>query len=643
MDRYKIKVTSSPKNTKTYGRQSSSFGLDIGSKKVYDDINPNQYENISKTIKESNRENANIEAEKGETVLFRKEDGSFIHQTIGGKPHSKGGTPLNVPDGSFIFSNTNAMKLQGPMLAMFGKSPTSKTKYTPAELAKQYDLATYKGILDDPRTDAISKKTAKMMTENNLKKLAELALLQENKKGFVQGVPSFVQMVLPQFASPEQQAQTVMKYGGSLVKAKYGVDTLDTEDPIKLAEERKRHPERNKDREDAEFKNEEDIYNYYRRRGYTGKSDIGEWQDWLVETAKTDPKVKAELIAYLRSVPLTNKGVGIARKKIGIGATDDPSQLTDDELFENFKDRKWDFRAPRLMQKHGYPPPVKFPYTKGKIDFKIPGADLKAENVDIENQDYGKAGRRPFFGSSLFVAPQTEQVYSAPLSGMIPNPTFKDPNRELAANAEQANITQNYLSTMSPLQSFMSNVSGVQGKAAENAANIMSRYQNENVGIANQFAPVQAEIMNKLMEYQADRADKMFFNKEQAKKAYKNDMRQWLNNIDKYKENEYNIETNTEMLNALNPNYTLEYGPRKTRVRFKPGSPLAIRSNPAAGNSLNTAENYENEVQRLIDKKWSPKAIDAYIDLKYPDKKRQAPSSDNYASAYMQQYYNGRQ
>jgi len=636
MDRYKVKVSSSPRNTKLYGRQSSSFGLDIGSKKVYDDINPNQYENISRTAKESDRSQANIEAEKGETVLFRKEDGSFVHQFIGGKRHSNGGTPLNVPDGSFIFSDTDAMKLQGPMLAMFGKSPTSKAKFTPADLAKKYDLSTYKGILDDPRADAISKKTAKMMTENNLKKLAEVALLQESKKGFAQGVPSFVQMVLPQFASPEQQAQNVMKYGGALVKAKTGIDFVedDTEDPIKLAEERKRHPERNQERMDAEFKNEGDIYKYYRRRGYAGKDDIGEWQDWLLETAKTNPRAKAELIAYLRSVPLTAKGVKTAKEKFGVKASDDPSQLSDDDLLESFRDHKWDFRAPRILGPTMNIKKVNVPYTKGKIDFKIPNSGIPVQNVNIEEDPYGDTGRRPFFGSSLLINPELEQVYGAPISGVIPNPTFKDPNRELAANAEQANITQNYLSSMTPLQSFMSNVSGVQGKAAENVANTMGRYQNENVGIANQFAPIQSEIMNKLMEYQADRADKMFYNKEQAKKAYKNDMRNWLNNIDKYKQNEYEIESNTEMLNSINPNYSLAYGPRKARVRFKPGSPLALMSNPSATNNMNSIENYESEVQRLIDKKWSPKAIEAYIDLKYPTKQRQSPY-DDYAERYL--------
>jgi len=134
------------------------------------------------------RDEANLEAEGGETVYGDiNGDGMTEHAKITGPRHSEGGVPLNLPDDSFIFSDTRAMRLNDPdMLAGFGKSSGS---YTPAQLAKQYDINRYRTILQDPNSDAIDKKTAEIMIRNYNMKLGKLALAQEAKKGFPQGIP----------------------------------------------------------------------------------------------------------------------------------------------------------------------------------------------------------------------------------------------------------------------------------------------------------------------------------------------------------------------------------------------------------------------------------------------------------------------
>jgi hypothetical protein len=143
------------------------------------------------------RGQANIEAERGESVMGDfDQDGGLEHMAVGGRPHSEGGTPLQVPDGSFVFSNTRKLKMGGPMLAEFGKSATTKKKYTPAELAKQYDLNRYKEILEDPDSDQIAVKSAAAGLEFSKKKLAKLALYQEAKKGFPQGIPQIAMPLL---------------------------------------------------------------------------------------------------------------------------------------------------------------------------------------------------------------------------------------------------------------------------------------------------------------------------------------------------------------------------------------------------------------------------------------------------------------
>ncbi len=82
------------------------------------------------------REFANLEAEKGETAMIPNKDGIPSTYTIGGKRHSQGGTPLNLPKDSFIFSDTAKMKIKDPeMLKQFAmpvwKNPELDENWTP--------------------------------------------------------------------------------------------------------------------------------------------------------------------------------------------------------------------------------------------------------------------------------------------------------------------------------------------------------------------------------------------------------------------------------------------------------------------------------------------------------------------------------
>ena len=143
---------------------------------------------VRNTLQPVAREGANLEAEKGETAVVNI-DGIPAHFKIGGKRHSQGGTPLNLPDNSFIFSDTAKMKIKDPVvLAQFGMKP-KRGGYTPAEIAKKYDINKYRKVLADPNTEDIERKTAEMMIANYNEKLAKLALAQESVKGFPQGIP----------------------------------------------------------------------------------------------------------------------------------------------------------------------------------------------------------------------------------------------------------------------------------------------------------------------------------------------------------------------------------------------------------------------------------------------------------------------
>jgi hypothetical protein len=144
----------------------------------------------SRYITADPREEANVEAEGGE-IVYGDINGDFFPeaQIIKGPRHAQGGVPLNLPEDTFIFSDTRSMRIKDcEILKMFGK-PCGKNSYTPAELAKQYDIQKYRLILEDPDSNAVERKTAELMIKNYVVKLGCLALKQESMKGFPQGIP----------------------------------------------------------------------------------------------------------------------------------------------------------------------------------------------------------------------------------------------------------------------------------------------------------------------------------------------------------------------------------------------------------------------------------------------------------------------
>lgn len=142
---------------------------------------------INRTLKPVDRADANLEAEKDEVAMLPGAGGIPDTFVIGGKRHSEGGTPLKLPEESFIYSDTKDMRIKDPsILKQFGMTGKS---YTPAEIAKKYDIGKFKKTLVNPDSDDLQKSTAEAMIKNYNLKLAKLALYQESMKGFPQGLP----------------------------------------------------------------------------------------------------------------------------------------------------------------------------------------------------------------------------------------------------------------------------------------------------------------------------------------------------------------------------------------------------------------------------------------------------------------------
>jgi hypothetical protein len=669
-----------------YGGQSG-YGFDLGQRNTYSEMNHNPYEKSSRSLGPVPREEANIEAEKGETVWGDLDsDGHKEHMVIGGKRHTEGGTPLNVPEGSFIFSDTKKMRIKDPEILKYFNLNPKAGGYTPAEIAKRYDTNKYEAILADPYADPVKKKTAQLMIDSYEKKLAYLALIQEGKKGFPNGVPQVATDVIKgaqdeidpnrtqaplmtlapqqqpqeeameempqeemmmaaqqQEAPAEEMQQLPMMYGGegyymhggsyipSYQYAYGGIPMAATgmeveEDVDNPPGKKKKYKVKNKEVEAAQvekvptgYKPYEGVSNLYWKEGQAGSAGAGTWNKGkrikitgrgagtgacanLTGTeedmkkrpgcydnflnvsgwAKATPEERAKAWKVWNESK-TGERPTFTPGKTTAGTADDYVYVEDqpkDEIPESY----WQCTPEGVVAIS----PASVP--KGGIlsDFKIYKSQAEAEAVCkpkekekekekeeelVYNQNYFDYGRKPFFGSQFGVPPKRYHAYAAPLAGYIPNPVFLDPSRELAENAGLAyTMAKGY--TGSP-QGYSAASTATQMKALDNAANIIGRTSNANVQIANQFSPLQTDIMNKLMAYQANRMDTLHHNENMYDKEYRNSLRKFLQGWDTYRKGDYEYYTKRNLMNASNPYYDLTDSPYVYpggNVRLKPGT-----------------------------------------------------------------------
>lgn len=189
---------------------------------------------INQTLQPTSREHATLEAEKGETIVTNLQgEGIPEFYKIAGKRHSQGGTPLNVPANSFIYSRDRKLAIKDPdVLKMFNKTVSKgNSGYTPADISMQYNLNKYREILVNPFTDKLQRETAEKMIQNYNLKLGQLALVQESMKGFDGDIPMIAQgylqhagidpaeFVNPEAAPTQEQVQQFGRFGLQTFKA----------------------------------------------------------------------------------------------------------------------------------------------------------------------------------------------------------------------------------------------------------------------------------------------------------------------------------------------------------------------------------------------------------------------------------------
>ena len=199
---FKIRIKNSPSDKKTgeqeeYGLVRNLASMQTTSNEVA----------VNDKMGAIPRDKATIEVEGGESVIGDvNKDGNMELMHFVGKKHSQGGVPVDVPEGSFVYSDTKSLIIKDKEVLekIFGLS-FRKKGYTPAEISKNFDINKYIQILKDENADEISKRTAAEMLRKNKEKLGILAFIQESMKGFPDGIPSIAEEVMAQMGVDPQQ------------------------------------------------------------------------------------------------------------------------------------------------------------------------------------------------------------------------------------------------------------------------------------------------------------------------------------------------------------------------------------------------------------------------------------------------------
>ena len=163
---------------------------------------------INNVAKEVDKDEANVEAEKGEVVYSPSNPQLKL---INGKSHKKGGTLLNLDQGDFVFSHY--LKMGGEEQQIIGVEPKENVSYADAlkQNVKPFNKAVH---LMNTSEDMYDKNTATFTLKESLKKIEQLALMQELKKGMPNGTPAFMEQ--PDAEPP------MAKYGGMQYMQKAG-------------------------------------------------------------------------------------------------------------------------------------------------------------------------------------------------------------------------------------------------------------------------------------------------------------------------------------------------------------------------------------------------------------------------------------
>lgn len=535
---------------------------------------------VNKTLKPVEREDSNLEAELGEFIVTDTMATGFPETyVVGGSRHSSGGTPLNLPDNSFVFSRDKSMAIKNEEIQEEFNKPFRKKGWLPADIAKKYDINEYRKVLADPNSDKIQRETAEDMIKNYNEKLGKLALVQESMKGFDSGIPfisipylesmgidpaNLVNNGNPdeaEVADSDEEEIPEKKMGGEMKIKITGLPKLQKggqKEPIysktQLANMQKLKalgynvgvPETVNDVKGAVDKIQKKLGDVYGRKDWSSPElfpDFAKRASWyLKDNPNFDPKKEKDVAAFQQAYN---------DKLVGMGL--DP-ELAVDKKFGERTYSIYDLNKPEVKQPSFIPSP-NMQTAPADLNFQGNINEVQAnQNTPFWTQDViNTAGA---FGDLQRL--KKYMPWQASPNTILPEATYYDPTRELAANAEQANISAQALGAFSGPQQLSSRLSSVQGQGLANAANILGKYNNLNVGIANQNNATQTDIINQANANKANAATALYDKTISVNDKFDNATRALRGNLRQSFVNAWTNRGKTQSLNAMNKQYNVD-------------------------------------------------------------------------------------
>jgi hypothetical protein len=127
------------------------------------------------------------------------------------------------------------------------------------------------------------------------------------------------------------------------------------------------------------------------------------------------------------------------------------------------------------------------------------------------------------------------------------------------------------MAKLSPNSSLAaSRLSGLQGELAKGASDTANQYDKANVEIANQFAPMQADVANKAQEYNLGQTKGLYDANTIMNQQYDNSKRALRGNLLNQYTNAITNRWKTDALNQLYPQYAVDPS-IGGRLNFKKG------------------------------------------------------------------------
>ena len=339
---------------------------------------------------------------------------------------------------------------------------------------------------------------------------------------------------------------------------------------------------------------------------YSGKNYNELVTDYMINRS---PKPNRRLQNKLKNLKDPSTGLSYPATKAGAMKAYADKALSKDDVVDAYKDDMWWFRAIAPKQervpREKYEELIKRPGSvkQGESLFYVEDPNKPYEYTEYIPEDFEKETEKEEEDQDVTLPPEKEGTKAGPIAEnpiipqlrgkekapwwlqdiiqtagaagdlarikryppwqatpqfRLPDATFYDPTRELAANAEQANMAYQAQTAFTNPQQLAAASSIAQGQAAKNAADVMGRYNNLNVGLANQLSKDRTDIMNVASQNKANLDTQLWDKYTIMNQQFDNSKAQARQNLRNSYISAITNRANTANMNSLYPQYAVD-------------------------------------------------------------------------------------